>query len=231
MANDVMTNNNTALRTPRSAHRRKAVWGSRRVGRVGIALLVAAAAALLISGCSQLRQGQASSYLIITSLTGSNGCGSGASSAGSGTTLDSDVQCGSTTPPTFEIADAGTATFTLALKDPGGESSPNSPTPVNSITLTQYHVDYTRSDGHNIQGVDVPYSFDGALTETIAGAGSVSFTLVRLQAKEEAPLAAMVNNNIPMTVVATVTFYGHDQTGRQVSVSGNIEITFANFSS
>jgi hypothetical protein len=26
-----------------------------------------------------------------------------------------------------------------------------------------------------------------------------------------------------------VTFYGHDQTGREVSATGNIDVTFANF--
>jgi hypothetical protein len=206
--------------------RRKAVWGSN--ARVGIAITVAMIVALVTTGCSQVRQGQAASYLIMTSLTGSNGCGSG---TGSGSVLSSDVECGSGTATPSVIADSGQASFLLQLKDPGGTSSPNTPSPVNAITLTQYHVDYTRSDGHNVQGVDVPYSFDGAITETISGAGSVGFTLVRLQAKEEAPLAAIVANNIPLTVIATVTFYGHDQTGRQVSVSGNIQITFADFSS
>lgn len=205
--------------------RRKAVWGSQKY--VGIALALAALAALTIAGCSQVRQGQASSYLIMTSLTGTNGCGS----TGSGAVLSSDVECGTGTANVSVIADSGTALFQLQLKDPGGTGSPNTPSAVNAITLTQYHVDYKRTDGHNVQGVDVPYSFDGAVTDTIADSGSVAFTLVRLQAKEEAPLAALVTNNIPLTVIATVTFYGHDQTGRQVSVSGNMEITFANFSS
>lgn len=203
------------------ALRRKAVWGSS--GRVGAALLVAA---LPLAGCSQLRQGQAASYLILTSLTGSNGCNSGGS--GSGTVMQSDVQCVINNVPTV-VDDPGSATFQLALKDPGGESTPTTPTTANFITLTQYHVDYSRSDGHNIQGVDVPYSFDGALTSTVAGTDSVGFTIVRVQAKEEAPLAALKVNNIPMTMIATVTFYGHDQTGRDASVSGSIEITFANF--
>ena len=205
---------------------RKAVWGSS--ARVGIGLTLALIAAVMIAGCSQVRQGQAASYLVMTSLTGTNGCGGG---VGSGAVLSSDVHCGTGTANVSVIADGGTANFDLQLKDPGGTTSPNTPSPVNAITLTQYHVDYTRTDGHNVQGVDVPYSFDGALTQTISGSGGVAFTLVRLQAKEEAPLAAIVNNNVPLTVIATVTFYGHDQTGRQVSVSGNIEITFANFSS
>lgn len=213
--------------TRRTSAPRKAVWGSS--ARVGIGLTLALVVALVMTGCSQVRQGQAASYLVLTSLTGASGCGGG-SSTGGGTVLSSDVECGSTTPPVFVVEDGGQASFQLQLKDPGGESSPNSPTPANYITLTQYHVDYTRTDGHNIQGVDVPYSFDGAVTQTVSSTATVGFTLVRLQAKEEAPLAALVNNNIPMTVIATVTFYGHDQTGREVSVTGNIQITFANYS-
>ena len=197
--------------------RRKAVWGSRV--RMGAALMLLAAAPL--AGCSQVRQGQAASYLIMTTLTGTNGC-PGATNA-SGSVLLSDVQCG-TPPNAGAVNDPGSATLQLQLKDPQGSPSPN-----NFITVTQYHVQYQRSDGHNIEGVDVPYAFDGALTVTVSDSATVGFTLVRLQAKHEAPLAAIAANSLPMTMIATVTFYGHDQTGREVSVSGNIEITFDNF--
>ena len=75
-----------------------------------------------------------------------------------------------------------------------------------------------RSDGHNIQGVDVPYAFDGAVTSTISGTSSVGFTLVRHTAKEEAPLATLASGSPPLTVIAQVTFFGHDQTGRETNV-------------
>lgn len=207
------------------ANRRKAVWGS--TGRVGAALLVTAVAALPLTGCSQIRQGQAASYLVLMSLTGANGCSQGSQAS---TVVQSDVLCGTGSSATV-VDDPGSASFQLALKDPGDPSTPTTPSTNNFITLTQYHVDYSRTDGLNTQGVDVPYSFDGALTETVSGTATVAFTLVRVQAKEEAPLAAIKVNNIPMTMIATVTFYGHDQTGRDVTVSGSIEITFANFAS
>jgi len=59
----------------------------------------------------------------------------------------------------------------------------------------------------------------------------VGFTLVRLQAKQEAPLTALAfgGGANTITTVARVTFYGHDQTGRGVSVTGNIEVTFSDF--
>jgi hypothetical protein len=202
-----------------SADRRKAVWGARITG--GAALVVGVA--LLLAGCNQIRQSQTSSYLILTQLTGTNGCGG---SSGSGTVMESDVKCLINNVPTI-VNDPGSAVFQLAMKDVNGLA----PTDNNAITLTQYHVEYVRSDRPNAQqGVDVPYAFDGALTATVPPTASVAFTLVRVQAKQEAPLAAIAVNNIPLTVIAKVTFYGHDQTGRQVSVTGNIEITFANFS-
>jgi hypothetical protein len=198
----------------------KAVWGA-RIGLAG-----ALAGALLAASCGTLtREGNAPSYLILTNLQASRG---GANAGTFGSVLFSDVRT-VVDGVSSTFADLGQASFQLALKDPGPSGSPNSPTTNNAITLTQYHVQYMRSDGRNVQGVDVPWAFDGGLTTTIASTGSVSFTLVRNQAKDEAPLQALLFNNIPLTVTAQVTFYGHDQTGREVSVSGNIEITFADY--
>jgi hypothetical protein len=187
--------------------RRKAVWG----GRVRVAMAVLSA--LVASSCSEaIRSGQASSYLVMTSLT-----------SGGSSTLASDVR-NDTTGGIRE--DAGQASFQLNMKD-----TLNAPTPNNAITLTQYHVEYVRADGHNIQGVDVPYAFDGGVTLTVQGAGSVGFTLVRVQAKEEAPLKALALSGgaITISTVARVTFYGHDQTGREVSVTGNIDVKFSDW--
>jgi hypothetical protein len=191
----------------------KAVWGART--RLAGALLCA----LLVSSCGdQTLQGTASSYLIITSLTGPKG---------ESTVLSDVITVVGGVPSTFN--DAGQATFQLTLKDTGPTTSPNVPSQNNFITLTQYHVQYVRSDGHNVQGVDVPYAFDGAVTSTISGTSSVGFTLVRHTAKEEAPLATLASGSPPLTVIAQVTFFGHDQTGRETSVSGNIEVAFSNF--
>ena len=197
----------------------KAVWGVR------IRLLGALACAALASSCGDMtREGTASSYLVLTSLQAARGGTSGTFSS----FLLSDVRTVvDGVPTTFN--DPGQATFQLALKDPGPSGSPNTPTVNNAITLTQYHVKYVRSDGRNTEGVDVPYAFDGAVTATIANSGTIGFTLVRNQAKLEAPLQALIFNNIPFTAIAQVTFFGHDQTGREVSVSGNIEVTFADF--
>jgi hypothetical protein len=189
------------------ADRRKAVWGG-RIALAVLSLLVLLAAA----SCSDaVRSGQGSSYLVMTSLAGPEG-----------TPVQSDVV--SDTGTVF--ADSGTAAFQLQMKD-----VLNSPSPNNAITLTQYHVEYVRSDGRNTPGVDVPYAFDSGVTATITGTGTVNFTLVRIQAKEEAPLRALRQQGgaRAISTVARITFYGHDQTGREVSVTGNLEVNFADW--
>jgi hypothetical protein len=194
----------------RNEVRAKAVWGSRL--KSGMALAVSCAALLPLTSCSDaVRASDSSSYLILESITGPGNVG----------VVQSDVLPA--------VQDTGTAAIQVAMKDPQGPA----PTPVNSITITQYHVQYVRSDGHNVQGVDVPFAFDSGVTQTIAAGttGNVTFTLVRLQAKLEAPLQALANKGgqIVISTIAQVTFYGQDQSGRAVSVTGNIEVNFADW--
>jgi hypothetical protein len=79
--------------------------------------------------------------------------------------------------------------------------------------------------------VDVPFTFTSGVTVTVAGSATVPFTLVRAQAKHEAPLRALAGHGGAQHIntVARVTFYGHDQTGREVSVTGNLEVSFADW--
>src|SRR5262252_7940935 len=114
---------------------RRAAW-TRRGRRA--ALPVLAAGMQTFSGCSDMvRTGQASSFLVITSLTGTAG-----GHTESDTVLQSDVleDNGGLFP------DRGNATFTLQMKDVQGAA----PSPNNAITITQYHVEFVRSDGHNV---------------------------------------------------------------------------------
>ena len=144
-----------------------------------------------------------------------------------GSTLASDVLNFDEATGKSNIApDRGQAVLTLTMKDPLA-----SPSDANAITITQYHVEYVRADGRNTQGVDVPYAFDSAVTVTVTGSASVPFTLVRIQAKQEAPLQALAfgGGANAITTIARVTFYGHDQNGRDVSATGNIEVTFADW--
>ena len=101
----------------------------------------------------------------------------------------------------------------------------------NEVTITRYHVEYTRADGRNTPGADVPYSFDGAATGTIPAGGSLTlgFDLVRNVAKQESPLAQLRTSPNIITSIALVTFYGRDRVGNNVSVTGQIQIDFGNF--
>ena len=204
--------------------RRKAVWGIRIRGAIALS------AALLMPSCSKMiRTGQSPGYLVLLSLEGSKGGGANANTFTSN--LASDVITlvpALTGSPTF-FGDTGQATLQLQLKDQGGQNSPTTPSPANAITLTQYHVKYFRTDGRNVEGVDVPYAFDGGLGVTVLGTATVGFTLVRNQAKIEAPLKALSTNLEIISTIAEVTFYGHDQNGREISVSGRIGVSFANF--
>jgi hypothetical protein len=199
---------------------KKAVWGV-RIGRAGLLALILASA----SCGTQTRDGTSSSYLIISALEAA----SGADPSKFGTGLFSDVITTKDDVTTI-WEDPGRVTMKLGLKDPGSAATPASPTPNNSITLSQYHVQYVRADGHNVEGVDVPYAFDGGITVTVSSSDTTAgFMLVRSQAKQEAPLAALRTNPIALSTIARVTFYGHDQTGREVSVMGTIDVSFANF--
>ena len=197
----------------------KAVWGSGMRLSVAIVLTIAS-----VSCGTQTRQGTSASYLIVSTLEAASGADPGTF----GTMLSSDVITVVKNVPTY-FSDPGRVTFSLGLKDPGPSSSPASPTQNNFITVNRYHVRYVRSDGHNVEGVDVPYAFDGAFTVTVSGDTTAGFMLVRNQAKQEAPLKALQSNPIVVSTIAEVTFYGHDQTGREVSAVGNIGVSFANF--
>jgi hypothetical protein len=189
--------------------RYKAVWGARIGTFAMLSFLVGA------SSCSEMvRTGDASSFLVITTLTGGDD---------NDATVESDV----VTDDGGILTDSGQASLQLQMKDPGGAG----PSQVNAITVTQYRVEFIRSDGRNTPGVDVPFPFSGGVTTTIAGTGTVSFTLVRVQSKEEAPLRALRGGGgaLAISTVARITFFGHDQTGREVSVTGNLDVTFADW--
>jgi len=55
--------------------------------------------------------------------------------------------------------------------------------------------------------------------------------LVRAQAKLEAPLRALRGGGsaIVISTIAEITFYGSDQNGNKVSVTGSISVNFADW--
>jgi hypothetical protein len=186
-------------------------------------LLVVGSAVAMASCNSAVTEGRAPSYLIIESLEGGRPERIGEEPTFTAT-LNSDVITNGTI---FE--DPGRVTMRLGLKD---ITSPTGPTSNNHITVSRYRVEYRRTDGRNREGVDVPYSFEGASTFTV-GEGSVQagFVLVRIQAKFEPPLTTLEGSGGALTIstLADVTFYGKDQTGTDVSVRGTISVNFADW--
>jgi hypothetical protein len=176
--------------------------------------------------CGEMtRQGTASSYLTVEELEAA----SGAEPTEFSGDLASDVITVVDEVPTV-FADTARVQFALRMKDPGPAGSPTTPTSANVITVDRYRVRFIRSDGRNEEGVDVPYAFDGAFSLTVSDTATAVFTLVRVQAKREPPLSGIAaGNGIRLSTIAQITFYGHDQTGREVITTANIGVNFGNW--
>lgn len=187
-------------------------------------LVLVAALGVSVNGCSKtVREGRSPAYLIVSQLEAA----SGADDEKFSNLLASDVVTNGTV---FE--DAGRVTFSLGLKNVGSEGQPASPTTNNFITVNRYHVEFRRSDGRNVPGVDVPYAFDGAGTVTVGDSGATMiFALVRAQAKVESPLKSLAGAGgaALISTIADVTFYGRDQTGNDVQAIASISVNFADW--
>src|SRR5688572_19163590 len=77
-------------------------------------------------------------------------------------------------PPCTAIApcptvfnDLGQVSLRIVPKDIGTTTVSAAPSTNNEVTITRFHVAYTRADGRNTPGVDVPFPFDGFLTGTV----------------------------------------------------------------
>jgi hypothetical protein len=199
----------------------------------GMAAILSGALGLSSCASDLTRTGSSPGYVIIDSVLGASGSDPSAFAS----PLFSDVQTlveqtinGQTVLVPTVYNDLGQVRMRVGLKNP---NSPTGPSQLNSITINRYHVDFRRTDGRNTQGVDVPYSFDGAATFTIPadGLGTFAFELVRIQAKLEPPLRNMVGNggSIFLSTIAEITFYGRDQVGNEVTAMGTMSVNFGDF--
>jgi hypothetical protein len=198
--------------------------------------LVAIAASAASCG-DVVRSSRAPVILVINTLQGSRGNTTPGTPSGF---LISDVltlvstpaPCSTDNPCPTIFDDTGQAVLSIQLKDLGSNpTSPATPSFNNSVTITRVHVKFVRSDGRNVQGVDVPYEFDSATTGTVTGTATsqITFELVRHTAKKEPPLLALVSNNVIISTTAQITFYGTDAVGNEVSATGSMQVNFGNF--
>ena len=197
-------------------------------------LVGAAACVISLASCGgdMLRTGRAPMVLVVTSMSASAG---GSSGGGGQAFLLSDVLVlvdqtvgGVTVKVPTIFNDSATATIQSVAKNAAATT-----TEINGITLTRYHVDFRRTDGRNTPGVDVPFGFDGGLGVSIAPntSASVAFEIVRHQSKLEPPLKNLVQGGGLgfISTIAEITFYGHDQNGNEVTVTGRIDVQFGDF--
>jgi hypothetical protein len=201
-----------------------------------------AAALLAATSCSStVRSGDSSMFLVVASLAGIRGGPTLGLPSG---LLISDVrtlvttgatasgQCTQASPCPVVFGDNGQATLSLARKD---VFSATAPTTNNQVTLTRIHVHYRLPDGSSNPGVTVPFDFDTFATAVVPATGTVqiSFELVRVQAKESAPLFQLnkfpIGSGGQIAAVADVTFFGKDQVGNDISATGSISIEFGDW--
>jgi hypothetical protein len=187
-------------------------------------VLVAVGCAFASASCGSelLRTGRSPVYLTITGFEVNNGATD--ESAGH---LLSDVQTIVDDVPTI-FNDTAVANIAVVPKDPTQAT-----TPINAVTITRYRIVFKRADGRNAPGVDVPFGWDGGASATIpaGGQGGVAFEIVRHSSKSEPPLRNLVNNGGVQYIytVAEITFFGRDQNGNEVSVTGNVDVAFSDF--
>jgi len=192
-------------------------------------LIVAAACVMTSASCGGelLRTGRSPVYLVVDRVSADPGA-----SGGSFAFLLSDVLGTGGAVSNDNV----TVTVRTEQKNPTVGA-----TPVNSVTLTRYRVNFRRTDGRNTPGTDVPHGFDGGLSRTITAGSSadVSFEIVRHQMKLEPPLKNLAGINDAgarsisglgfLSTIAEITIWGRDQNGNEVTATASIDVHFGDF--
>jgi hypothetical protein len=185
-----------------------------------LGLMAIASAILLLYSCNPVENDtRSASQLIVETITGTDATGKSANF------LQSDVVTNATI-----YADIAGVTLRAETLDPApllGNSQ------FNDILVTRYTVSYSRTDGRNTPGVDVPYPFEGSLSALVkvGSTTSFSFVVVREVAKLEPPLIGLVDGGaeLVLQMTAKIDFYGHDMANREVKATGYLAIFFANY--
>jgi hypothetical protein len=176
---------------------------------------VAILGAMALSSCTPewAKQGDSPAILLMTGIN-------------DGQVLTSDVA----------ISTGSVCPDTVALRVENHFKNPNQPTTGfrHDIVIDRYTVRYFRSDGRNVEGVDVPFAISGAVAQEVQEEGSATLNLeiVRRQAKLEPPLRNLTTGGgaLIVTTFAEVTVYAHDLTGHRTnSASATVQIDFADF--
>ena len=186
-------------------------------------ILVLIIAALFLASCvAKENDSTSGSFLVISSLTGNDLKGA----AGS-TTVFSDVITDNSI-----INDNAVAKVDVQIYNPAKSADISY---FNNVVVDQIDVEFKRTDGRNVEGVDVPYRFTQPMNFLIAvnAPKDIPFVLIRHVAKLEAPLLALrevPSQSFVLHLVAKVTLSGKDLGGHRVApVSGYLSVWCANF--
>lgn len=188
--------------------------------------LVLIIAVLVLSSCVAKEDDTTSaSFLVINSLTGNDLEGN----AGS-TTVFSDVDMGGSI-----VNDNGVALVSTLTYNPLEDSEEHDITYYMNVIVDQIDVEFMRTDGRNVEGVDVPYRFTQPINMIVPVDEEVEipFIIIRHVAKLEAPLFALreiTSQGVVLQLVAKVTLHGKDLGGHRVApVSGYLSVWCSNF--
>ncbi|MCX6575880.1 MAG: hypothetical protein NTV82_05740 [Candidatus Aminicenantes bacterium] len=195
----------------------KTLWTKKHI-LMGLALL---AASIFLPACNPLENdSRSNSILVVENITGKDMSGTDAGF------LQSDV----VKKDNSIAADTAKATLSARFMDPApilGTSQ------YSDIMVTRYVVSFSRTDGRNRPGADVPFPFEGSLSTLVRvdSTASVNFVIVREAAKLEAPLVNLRDSAYGdiLNMTAKIEFYGHDLTDKAVKGTGYLTVYFANY--
>ncbi len=186
-------------------------------------ILVLIIAALFLASCvAKENDSTSGSFLVINSLTGNDLQGA----AGSTTAFSDVLTDGSI------INDNAVAEVNAEIYNPANDADLSY---FNDVMVDQIDVEFKRTDGRNVEGVDVPYRFTQPVNMLVVvdTPQEIPFVLIRHVAKMEAPLLALretPSQSFVLQLVAKVTFHGKDLGGHRVApVSGYLSVWCANF--
>jgi hypothetical protein len=198
------------------------------------AFLMILAVALISYACTEVEDNsESASLLVVSNVTGAPG-GEGEDD---GVPLLSDT-CDNANDQSQDPAfctvfnDDAEVTFDNEYLQLGPGSGIRAPSFMNDIIVTQYRVDFVRSNNRNTPGIDVPFGIDGTMNVRVPVNGSITapILIVRHVAKREPPLAELAfGSESVLTANAQLRFFGHDIAGRNVTAVGFLEVHFANF--
>lgn len=173
-------------------------------------------------GCNALeKESLSGTLLVIKSITGKDSSGKDGSSV-----IYSDVIKGDGT--IFD--DGGVVAATAKLLDPLYAAS----TFYQDVVVDQVDVKFSRTDGRNVEGKDVPYGFSQPTSVFVVVGKDVSFNVVLIShnAKMEAPLIDLrdLGQEKVLVLNTTLTFHAKDMAGKRLEpVSRTITVWCANF--